>query len=102
MNESQAWKECVMTQMKDDENRRALILRLRRVEGQVRGVQQLMENEAPCESIAQQLSAARRALDKVFYMMMACMIEQQVTEDPSPKAVHADVKKLTEMLSKYS
>ena len=102
MNESQAWKECVMTQMKDDENRRALILRLRRVEGQVRGVQQLMENEAPCESIAQQLSAARRALDKVFYMMMACMIEQQVTEDSSPKAVHADVKKLTEMLSKYS
>ena len=61
-----------------------------------------MENAAPCESIAQQLSAARRALDKVFYMMMACMIEQQVTEDSSPKAVHADVRKLTDMLSKYS
>ena len=91
-----------MTQMKEGEDRRALILRLRRVEGQVRGVQQLIENEAPCESVAQQLSAARRALDKVFYMMMACMIEQQVAEDSSQKALHADVRKLTDMLSRYS
>ena len=91
-----------MTKMKETDERRALILRLRRVEGQVRGVQQLIENEAPCESIAQQLSAARRALDKVFYMMMACMLEQQVTEDSSATAVHAEVRKLTEMLTRYS
>jgi len=95
-------KEPTMTQLRDNEERRALVLRLRRVEGQVRGVQQLIEKEAPCELVAQQLSAARRALDKVFYMMMACMIEQQVTEDSSPKALHADVRKLTDMLSKYS
>ncbi len=91
-----------MTQMKDSEERHALIVRLRRVEGQVRGVQQLIENNAPCESVAQQLSAARRALDKVFYMMMACMLEQQVTGDAGKKSVHAEVRKLTDMLSRYS
>ena len=48
------------------------------------------------------MSAARRALDKVFYMMMACMLEQQVTEDSSATAVHAEVRKLTEMLTRYS
>ena len=37
--------------------------RLRRVEGQIRGVLGMMEKEEPCDAIAQQLAAARKALD---------------------------------------
>ena len=91
-----------MPQMKVAQHKRALILRLRRVEGQIRGVQQLIENDAPCESIAQQLSAARHALDKTFYTMVSCMLEQQVADEPRRAVLQSEVRKVTELLSRYS
>lgn len=65
-----------MTIVKDPERKRALVLRLKRVEGQVRGVQRLIEEGEDCEKIAQQLAAARKALDKSFYAMVGCVIAQ--------------------------
>lgn len=54
--------------------RRALVLRLKRVEGQLRGIQSMIDGGEPCESIAQQMSAARKALDKAFFELAACAI----------------------------
>jgi DNA-binding FrmR family transcriptional regulator len=88
--------------MRDQEHKRALIMRLRRIEGQIRGVQQLIENEAPCESIAQQLSAARNALEKAFYTMVSCMLEQQVSGEPDRAGLQAEVRKVAELLTRYS
>lgn len=42
-----------------------VISRLRRVEGQIRGLQRMVERGEPCEAIITQLMAARAALDKV-------------------------------------
>jgi DNA-binding FrmR family transcriptional regulator len=39
--------------------------RLRRVEGQIRGLQRMVEEQRECESILTQLMAARAALDRV-------------------------------------
>lgn len=58
------------------EKKKAIRARLARVEGQLRGVQKMIDTDADCERIAQQLSAARKALDKSFFAMVACMIEQ--------------------------
>lgn len=63
--------------MRDVEAKRAMDARLARVEGQVRGVRRMIAGDEPCESIAQQLSAARRALDRAFYEMVSCMIRQE-------------------------
>ncbi len=65
-----------MSQLLDTDKKKALCSRLARVEGQLRGVQRLVQTDADCHAIAQQLSAARKALDKAFYTMIACMIEQ--------------------------
>lgn len=54
----------------------AIRARIARVEGQLRGVQRLIDEDADCETVAQQLSAARKALDKSFFAMVACVIEQ--------------------------
>ena len=42
-----------------------LLKRLRRVEGQVRGVQRMVEEDRYCIEILTQISAAQAALDKV-------------------------------------
>ncbi len=56
--------------------KKAIRMRLARIEGQLRGVQKLIDTDTECEKIAQQLAAARKALDKTFFVMVACMIKQ--------------------------
>lgn len=65
-----------MSRLADPAKRKALCARLARVEGQLRGIQRLIDSDADCEKIAQQLAAARKALDKSFFTMVGCMIEQ--------------------------
>jgi CsoR family transcriptional regulator, copper-sensing transcriptional repressor len=65
-----------MTKLKDSAKKKAICMRLARVEGQLRGLQRQIEDEEDCQKIAQQLSAARKALDKAFFTMVACVIEQ--------------------------
>lgn len=61
----------------DPEAKKAMDARLARIEGQVRAVRRMIEEDRSCESIAQQLSAARRALDRAFYEMVSCMIRHE-------------------------
>ncbi len=81
-----------MSQLIDPDKKRQMIQRLARVEGQLRGVQKLIHNDEDCEKIAQQLTAARKALDKSFFQMVACMLEQG----------YRPPKDVAEMLAKFS
>jgi DNA-binding FrmR family transcriptional regulator len=42
-----------------------LILRLRRIEGQIKGIQKMMEGRRPCREVLTQIMAARSSLDQV-------------------------------------
>lgn len=53
-----------------------VIVRLRRIEGQVRGLQRLVEEETDCEKFLTQLSAARAALDKVGLIVISKNMKQ--------------------------
>lgn len=68
--------EINMTQLTDAERKKSLVMRLKRIEGQLRGIQRLIEEDADCEKVAQQLAAARKALDKSFYSLVSCVIAQ--------------------------
>ena len=46
----------------------AIAARLRRIEGQVKGIQRMLEEGRPCEDVITQIMAARAALDKVAHM----------------------------------
>ena len=46
-------------------NKKQLINRLRRLEGQVRGIQRMVEEDAWCPDVLNQIAAVRSALDKV-------------------------------------
>jgi DNA-binding FrmR family transcriptional regulator len=81
-----------MSKLMSVEKKTAIRARLARVEGQLRGLQRLIDEDADCEKVAQQLSAARKALDKSFFAMVACIIEQGET---SPEEVAA-------MLTKFA
>ena len=63
--------------MHDPAAKKAMDARLARIEGQVRAVRRMIDCDEPCEDIAQQLSAARRALDRTFFEMVSCMIRHE-------------------------
>lgn len=56
----------------------AMLKRLARVEGQVRGIQGMIRRGEDCEAVAQQFAAARKALDKAYQEMLACLLEETV------------------------
>ena len=81
---------------------RALMARLSRIEGQIRGIRRMIEKEDSCEQVAQQLAAARNALSRCFYEMMACAIEHEIAPELTiGDDVHQRVNHLTRVLSKY-
>ena len=88
-----------MDHLHREQDKKALILRLKRIEGQLRGLQRLIDEDAPCESVAQQLSAARRALDKAFHSLVGCLIESRLSAKGSAPA---GIKQALEILSRYS
>jgi len=49
--------------------RKKVITRLRRIEGQVRGVQRMIEEEADCADILNQIAAIRAAVHQVGIMI---------------------------------
>jgi len=54
--------------------------RLKRVEGQIRGVLRMMEEEKECKDVTSQLSAARTALDRSIALIVAENLKQCVTD----------------------
>ena len=63
-----------------------LLARLRRVEGQIRGIQRMLEEDRVCEDIVTQVMAARTALDQVSLLILnhhveRCICSGQPAED---------------------
>jgi DNA-binding FrmR family transcriptional regulator len=80
--------------------KKAIETRLARVEGQVRGIRRMVAADQSCEEIALQLAAARKALDRVFYEMVSCMIR---TEAPANAAARNQrAKKVAELLTRFA
>jgi DNA-binding FrmR family transcriptional regulator len=84
------------------EHQRDVINRLKRIEGQVRGLIDMVEKGRPCEDVAQQMSAARKAMDKAFYRMMACSVMEAVAVSDSEDATFREVERSTRILEKYA
>lgn len=51
-----------------------VIKRLRRLEGQIRGLQRLVDEGAECRDIVTQLAAAKGALDRVGFKLMSAAL----------------------------
>jgi CsoR family transcriptional regulator, copper-sensing transcriptional repressor len=71
-------ENCPMASLDNPEARSDIVKRLRRAEGQLRGVQRMVEEGESCVKVAQQLSAVRKALDSTYVHMTVCLVQQEV------------------------
>jgi len=73
--------------------------RLKRIEGQVRGVLRLMEEGKSCKEVVSQLSAVRNAADKAIALIVAenlhhCILEEQASGKDTGKLVREAIELL--------
>lgn len=89
----------------NQETKEKMIQRLKRVEGQIRGVQAMMEEERDCREIMQQLAAVNSAVksaSRVFFReyAAACMAEMSAGEEPSEVQRDRMVQEMINLLDK--
>lgn len=61
-------------------------LRLRRIEGQIRGIIGMLSDGKPCEQVVTQILAARAAMDRVAMEVLRCEVEDALTDQPPERA----------------
>jgi CsoR family transcriptional regulator, copper-sensing transcriptional repressor len=84
-----------MSHLVDEAMRADMLNRLRRAEGQLRGIQRMIEADAPCVEIAGQMAAVRKALDSAYVRMAVCFMQQELSSrlanDPASVAALSGV-----------
>ena len=66
--------------MLDASEQQALVTRLNRIEGQVRGIRRMIEEPRLCVEILQQLAAAEAALNRISLAVLKFHVEKCVPE----------------------
>lgn len=73
-------------------DKQAYLTRLRRIEGQVRGLQRMVEDDSYCIDVLTQISAATRALQAVALGLLEDHIAHCVTDAINSGGPEADAK----------
>jgi DNA-binding FrmR family transcriptional regulator len=73
-------------------NKDAYLKRLRRIEGQVRGLQRMVETDTYCIDVLTQVSAATKALESVALLLLEEHLAHCVTEAIGVGGETADAK----------
>lgn len=72
---------CHKTKERSEEERKKLINRLSRIEGQIRGIRGMVEKDAYCPDILVQVAAANAALNAFNKELLSSHIKTCVAED---------------------
>jgi DNA-binding FrmR family transcriptional regulator len=90
---------------RDESARQDLLLRLRRVEGQVRGVQKMVEEDRYCPDVLVQMSAIHESLRAVERILMKDHLQHCATEalrSGDDKQAQRTYNELTELFYRHA
>ena len=66
--------------MENDRKKKDVMMRLKRIEGQIRGLQGMVEKQVPCPDILTQVAAATAAIKKVGTAIVRTYLEECLEE----------------------
>jgi DNA-binding FrmR family transcriptional regulator len=76
--------------------------RLKRVEGQIRGLMKMIENEKTCEEILIQISSAKKALHKTGQVILEGHLRHCVLDGIREGKEDETIKKLSSAIEQFS
>jgi DNA-binding FrmR family transcriptional regulator len=80
---------------------RDLANRLKRAEGQLRGLGKMVAEGTYCIDVLQQISAVRRALDKIALLLLRDHMETCVTDALAARGPHAKIAELIGAIDRF-
>lgn len=66
----------------NDDSREAILHRLNRVEGQIRGIIRMVEEGKDCEDVLTQVAAARSAMNRIGIQIITRRMQECFKENP--------------------
>lgn len=89
--------------LRDPQFQETLIQRLRRIEGQIRGVEGMLENQRDCREILQQVSAVQAALRSFSRSLLeeyavTCLLDEEARTDP--RLAEKNLRELIELITR--
>jgi CsoR family transcriptional regulator, copper-sensing transcriptional repressor len=88
--------------MIDEETKVKALGRLRRIEGQVQGIQRMVEEEKYCVDILLQLTAVQGAVEQVQRLLLGRHVESCVSDAMRSGSTRDRQKKVDELLDVFS
>jgi DNA-binding FrmR family transcriptional regulator len=85
-----------------EEAQKKVLARLKKVAGQVAGIQRMVEEDRYCVDILHQVAAVEGALDRVGHLMLASHVETCVTSAIESGKSGERKKKLDELMDVFS
>ncbi len=87
-----------------EEMQRNILSRLRKIEGQIRGLQGMVSGDKECEQILTQLRAAQSALKSVTTLVLKSYLTKcysEIGEKPNPEELYRKLEKTVVLLTKF-
>jgi DNA-binding FrmR family transcriptional regulator len=84
-----------------DDEREAILRRLHRAEGQVRGIIRMVEEEKDCEDVLTQVAAARSAMDRIGIHIITHRMRECLSENP-PDAPEDSIAEAIDIFLRFS
>jgi DNA-binding FrmR family transcriptional regulator len=87
-----------------EQMKRSILSRLKKIEGQIRGVQSMVNEGRDCDQILTQVRAAQNALKSVSKLVLKSYLLKcysEIGEKPSPEEVLEKMDKTVSILSKF-
>jgi len=82
--------------------KRALVVRLRRIKGQIEGIEKMMEADADCSDVLMQVVSARRALKSFSEEMIGSHLQDCFEGAARQPADRRELRSLLTVLKRYA
>ncbi len=83
----------------EPDREKEILDRLKRIEGQVRGIQRMIEERRGCEPVLTQILSVRTALERVAAEVVATSVDECLRERP-PQQARQEIGRLVRLLSR--
>lgn len=87
--------------MLDGKIKGEVTVRVKRIEGQIRGIDKMIQEGKYCIDVIQQIDAARRALEKVALVLIQQHVKTCLTEAIADKKGNAKIQELIKALDQF-
>jgi DNA-binding FrmR family transcriptional regulator len=82
--------------------KRALVVRLRRIKGQVEAIEKMVEADTDCSDVLMQVVSARRALKSFSEEMIGSHLNECIESAASPSEGRRELRSMLTVLKRYA